>query len=131
MEDIYLDIQDDGLAEALQLLKEASSSERCWATVEEGEVDEDHDPTCVSKKKPRLPCHLLKTFRGPNANTGVLRELLPIVGPIWQDMAKRTDQPGMPQGEVRVLPTTNPPRPKKHSGDVVIEYKCPWAKLCM
>ncbi len=92
-------------------LKEASSSERRWATIQEGEVEEDHDPTCVSKKKPRLPWHLLKTFRGPNANTDALRELLPIARPIWQDMAKRTDQRGMPQGEVRVLPTTNPPRP--------------------
>jgi hypothetical protein len=50
MEDIKLDIQDDALAEALQLLKEASSSERRWATTHEGEVDEDHDPICNSKR---------------------------------------------------------------------------------
>ena len=91
----------------------------------------DHDPTYVSKKKPRLHWHLLNIFRGPNANTDALRELLPIAGPILLDMAKRTDQRGMPQGEFRVLPTANPPRPKKHSGDVVIEYKCPWTKVCM
>jgi hypothetical protein len=81
MEDIELEIQDDALAEALQLLKEASSSERRWAAVVEGEVDEDHDPIRVSKKKPRLPWHLLKTFRGPNANIDALRELLHIAGP--------------------------------------------------
>ena len=86
MEDIELDIQDDALAEALQLLKEASSSERRWAAVEEGEVDEDHDPTYVSKQKPRLHWHLLKAFRGPNANKDALRELLPIIVPIWQDI---------------------------------------------
>ena len=50
MEDIELDIQYDVLAEALQLLKEESSSERRWATIEEGEVDEDHEPACVSKR---------------------------------------------------------------------------------
>jgi len=131
MEDIELDIQDDSLAEALQLLKEASSYERGWATTKKGEVDEEHDPPCVSKKIPRLPWHLLKTFRGPNANIDALCELLPISGPIWQDMAKRSDQRGMHEGEVRLLPTTNPPRPKKYSCDVLIEYKCPWAKVCM
>ncbi len=51
MENIELDIQDDALAEALLLLKEASSSERRWTTIHEREVEKDHDPTCVSKKK--------------------------------------------------------------------------------
>ena len=42
MEDIELDIQYDALAEALLLLKEASSSKRRWATIQKGDVEEDH-----------------------------------------------------------------------------------------
>ena len=35
----------------------------------------------------------------------------------------------MVQGEFRLLLKANPPRPKKHSADIVIEYKCPWDKV--
>jgi hypothetical protein len=44
-------------------------------------------------------------------------------------MSRWIDQRGIAQGEFRVLPTANPPRPKKDFDDVFIEYKCPWAKV--
>ena len=129
MEDLDLEISDDHLAEALLQLREVSGPERRWTTAEDADPIVGPGPTVVGKSKPRLPWVLLKTFTGPTSNEDAVRNLLPVAGLIWQDMSKRTDQRGMAQGEFRPLPTAHPPRPKKHSGDVVIDYKCPWAKV--
>ena len=123
-------LDEDDVTAALLLMQQAvrhrSRSHLEDLFEDENQDPEDSDPLGGKKRtKSALPWELLERYKGIDANVRANEELLSVAGPAWQDAAKHTSQRA---GVSRTLPKFTTDKTLK-SGDVVSEYKCPYAEV--
>ena len=122
-------LDEDDVTAALLLMQQAvrhRSSHLEDLFEDENQDPEDSDPLGGKKRtKSALPWELLERYKGIDANVRANEELLSVAGPAWQDAAKHTSQRA---GVSRTLPKFTTDKTLK-SGDVVSEYKCPYAEV--